>query len=88
MGVGIVSAYLTVELLSSKNEYISHPAKGLIQISEIGTGGQVICAVFRELGNDGRLGAPVVVKEPSFKYAPNDPDFKGVAAQLHHEKYR
>jgi len=87
MGIGIVSAYLFVELTSSHNEYIRYPAKGLLQITEIGRGGQIICAVFRELKADGSLAATVVVKDAAFNYTPNDPASRDVALQLHKENY-
>ena len=68
VGVGIVGAALKVRLLNSDNEYLTYPALGVIEIQEIGVTNEIINAVFRQIGKDGRLGAPVEVRNPTFIY--------------------
>lgn len=67
-GHGIVGFPLSVELLSSANDCLSYPVKGVIVIQEQGTDLSIISAVFHRLNDDGSLGAPVVVKRPVFTH--------------------
>ena len=67
-GQGIRGFSLVVNLMSSENDYLSYPVKGVITINEQGTDLSVSIAVFRHLKEDGSLGAPVVTKNPVFTY--------------------
>lgn len=67
-GAGISGFTLMVRLEMSENTYIRYPAHGAIQILEQGTDLSVISAVFHRQNEDGSLGAPVVVRNPVFKY--------------------
>jgi len=63
-------ARLNVTLLMSENEYLQPgcPLVGEIEIHEVGTNSEIIKASFRCELRDGRLGAPVEVKHPVFRY--------------------
>lgn len=61
---------IAVTLLATSNPYVSPtlPARGLLELSEIGTDGTLISAVWRALAPDGSYGAPVEVDDPAFTY--------------------
>lgn len=61
-----------VTLTGTSNPYLAGrlPARGEIEVFEVGSRGRLISAVFRVQDEGGRLGAPVVVKDPAFAYDP------------------
>jgi hypothetical protein len=58
---------LKVRLMASENEYIRYPAKGVLHVLEQGSDLSIIVAVFHVAYPDGRLGSPVVVRNPRFE---------------------
>lgn len=73
---GITGFALPVVLEDSGNEYIRHPARGVIRFAEQGVDLSIIQAAFHQIGADGRLGPPVRVPRPRFTYDP------GILAEL------
>jgi hypothetical protein len=61
---------LNVLLTGASNTYLDLPVKGEIELFELGVHGRLVNAVFRRLGEDGRLSAPVEVRHPVFTYSP------------------
>lgn len=61
---------LNVTLTGTANQYLTDrlPLRGEIELFELGVNGRLINAVFRILSDDGRLGTPVTIAEPSFWY--------------------
>ncbi|WP_251153763.1 hypothetical protein [Cellulosimicrobium sp. Marseille-Q4280] len=61
---------IAVTLLATSNPYVAPtlPARGLLELFELGTNGTLISAVWRALKADGSYGAPVVVDDPAFTY--------------------
>ena len=58
---------LMVTLLDSQNRCLHYPVKGMLHVIEQGWNMGVSQAVFHQYDN-GRLGPPVVVKNPHFEY--------------------
>ena len=61
---------LPVVLEASDNEYISYPSVGVIRFAEQMTDLTIGQAIFHQMSCDGKLGAPVSVKNPKFRYEP------------------
>jgi hypothetical protein len=61
---------IAVNLIATSNPYVSPtlPARGLLELSEVGTDGTLVAAVWRALKPDGGYSAPVVVDDPAFTY--------------------
>lgn len=61
---------IAVTLLATSNPYVSPtlPARGRLELFELGTNGTLISAVWRALKPDGTYGAPVIVDDPAFTY--------------------
>jgi len=62
--------HLNVILTGTDNPYLKPPVKGEIELFELGLDGTLIQATFRRLEDNGRLAAPVEVKNPTFTYDP------------------
>lgn len=65
---GICGLRLKVTLIDSDNKYLNYPCDGIIQILETGIDESIINAVFMLKDEDGRIKAPVVIKNPLFAY--------------------
>lgn len=61
---------LPVVLEASDNEYISYPSVGVIRFAEQSTDLTIAVAIFHQMASNGKLGAPVSVKNPKFRYDP------------------
>lgn len=69
-GIGIVCAAFRVTLESSDNTYIEYPATGLLTVIETGPFGSINRATFEKAtDNPTQFGAPVEVRNPTFRYA-------------------
>lgn len=66
-----MNARLNVTLTGTRN-YPDAPApvRGELELFELGADGSLVSAVFRRLQRDGRLAAPVEIKDPRFTYTP------------------
>jgi hypothetical protein len=64
---------LNVTLTGTDNPYLQDelPCRGEIEFWEFGLTGTLLSAVFRRLQDDGRLTAPVEIRNPSFEYSPD-----------------
>jgi len=51
-GIGIVNVSFRVELLSSDNQHFKYPCKGILEVQEVATTGQVINANFHPFRDD------------------------------------
>ena len=67
---------LFVTLKNSRNHGIKYPAKGWLELFEIGTDGSIIKGVFRALKEDGSADAPVVTDKPEFEYTPSETRYR------------
>lgn len=61
---------LPVVLEASDNEYLSYPSVGVIRFAEQATDLNITTAIFHQMAYDGRLGPPVSVRNPRFRYDP------------------
>ena len=61
--------WMNVTLHATTNRYLQLPCAGQLQVTEYGTDGSIIHAIFRRRGADGELSAAVEVGQPVFTYA-------------------
>jgi hypothetical protein len=60
---------LFVTLIKSDNKFITYPAKGWIELFEIGVDGSVSVGVWRGLLQNGTISAPVEIRDVEFHYS-------------------
>jgi hypothetical protein len=67
-GKGIIGFGIPVTLTGSHNPYLTYPVAGVLVILEQGMDLSIIDAVFHVSKPDGSLGAPCVVRNPTFTH--------------------